>query len=64
MADPSVADRVASREVAIGGGGPGYAESGFDVIGCDIAPDRAKVPDAGRSYVDGVPDERLGATRR
>lgn len=70
MADSSFADRVENRDLIIGVVGLGYvglplavsySESAFRVVGYDIVPDRVSMLEAGDSYVDDVPDDRLAA---
>ena len=60
-------ERVATRELNLGIVGLGYAglplamtfaETGFDVIGIDIDPERVKAIREGRSYLVDVPAER------
>ena len=41
----------------------GFAETGFEVIGLDIDPDRVAAIQAGTSYVSDVSNDRLGAVR-
>ena len=36
-----------------------YAESGFNVTGLDIAKDKIKLINAGKSYIDDIPDARV-----
>ncbi len=66
----SFADRVENRDLVIGVVGLGYvglplgvsyAECGFRVIGYDIAQGRVGLLEAGDSYIDDVPDDRLSA---
>jgi UDP-N-acetyl-D-glucosamine dehydrogenase len=61
-------ERIASREVSIGIVGVGYvglplavafAEAGFRVVGIDVDHNKVHMLNAGRSYVEDVPDSVL-----
>jgi UDP-N-acetyl-D-glucosamine dehydrogenase len=66
--DVGLRERLASREAVVGLIGLGYAglplavafaETGFPVIGVDLRRDRVESLNAGHSYVEDVPGDRL-----
>jgi len=70
MAEIAFADAVAAHEVVIGVVGLGYvglplaisyAEAGFPTIGFDIDAERVATLNVGRSHIDDVSGERVGA---
>jgi len=61
-------DKIKDRSAKVGIIGLGYvglplaveyAEGGFDVIGFDILPEKVKMINAGKSYIDDISDARL-----
>ncbi len=65
--------KIASRKAKIAVAGLGYvglplavefAEAGFHVLGLDVEAQKVKQINAGRSYIDDVPDERISSLTR